>query len=162
VLESGRPQAHAGFAPGDLVRVIDGPFARFSATVEEVLANGGKLKVSVAISGGATSIVLDVARVEKAASSLFLISEGRRIPVKQRQFVIGRSPGTCDLAIRDGSVSRKHAAVIHRNDVYYIKDLGSTNGIHYKGMRIDNKRIDEGDVFQICGHELRFTYRAGG
>jgi hypothetical protein len=25
-------------------------------------------------------------------------------------------------------------------------------------MRIDNKRIDEGDVFHICEHELRFSY----
>ena len=38
--------------------------------------------------------------------------------------------------------------------------LGSTNGIDYKGMRIDNKRIDEGDVFHLCDYELRFTYRA--
>jgi hypothetical protein len=27
-------------------------------------------------------------------------------------------------------------------------------------MRIDNKRIDEGDVFHLCDYELRFTYRA--
>jgi hypothetical protein len=52
-----------------------------------------------------------------------------------------------DLAIKDGNISRKHAAVIRRNGTFYIKDLGSTNGIDYKGMRIDNKRIDEGDVF---------------
>lgn len=31
----------------------------------------------------------------------------------------------------------------------------STSGI-YMGMQIDNKRLDEGDVF----HQLRFTYRA--
>jgi len=29
-------------------------------------------------------------------------------------------------------------------------------------MLIDNKRIDEGDVFEIGGHELRFTYREDG
>src|SRR3569623_1517087 len=43
-----------------------------------------------------------------------------------------------------------------------LKDVGSTNGIDYKGMRIDNKRIDEGDVFHLCDYELRFTYRADG
>ena len=62
------------------------------------------------------------------------------------------------LAVRymfkDGNISRKHAAVIRRNGVYYIKDLGSTNGIDYKGMRIDNKRIDEGDLFHLCDYEL--------
>ncbi len=49
--------------------------------------------------------------------------------------------------------------MIRRNGTFYIKDLGSTNGIDYKGMRIDNKRIDEGDVFHLCDYELRFTYR---
>jgi pSer/pThr/pTyr-binding forkhead associated (FHA) protein len=59
-------------------------------------------------------------------------------------------------------VSRAHAVVIFRNGNYYVKDLGSTHGIHYKGMRIDNKRIDEGDVIQIREHELRFTYESEG
>jgi pSer/pThr/pTyr-binding forkhead associated (FHA) protein len=49
--------------------------------------------------------------------------------------------------------------VLRRNGAYYIKDLGSTNGIDYNGVRIDNKRIEEGDVFTICDYELRFTYR---
>ena len=70
-----------------------------------------------------------------------------------------RGSKTSDLPIKDGNISRKHAAVIRRNGTFYIKDLGSTNGIDYKGMRIDNKRIDEGDTFHICDYELRFTYR---
>jgi hypothetical protein len=61
--------------------------------------------------------------------------------------------------IKDGNISRKHAAVVRRNGTYFIKDLGSTNGIDFKGMRIDNKRIDEGDVFHLCDYELRFTYK---
>lgn len=91
--------------------------------------------------------------------TLFLIYNGQRYPISKDQFIIGRGSKTSDLAIKDGNISRKHAAVIRRNGTYYIKDLGSTNGIDYKGMRIDNKRIDEGDVFHICDYELRFTYR---
>ena len=71
----------------------------------------------------------------------------------------GRGAKSSDLPIKDGNISRKHAAVIRRNGTYFIKDLGSTNGIDYKGMRIDNKRIDEGDVFHLCDYELRFTYK---
>ena len=82
------------------------------------------------------------------------------LPGDKDQFIIGRGSKTSDLAIKDGNISRKHAAVIRRNGTFYIKDLGSTNGIDYKGMRIDNKRIDEGDVFHLCDYELRFTYRA--
>jgi hypothetical protein len=95
-----------------------------------------------------------------AAPTLFLIFNNQRIPIDKDQFIIGRGSKTSDLPIKDGNISRKHAAVIRRNGTYYIKDLGSTNGIDYKGMRIDNKRIDEGDVFHLCDYELRFTYRA--
>jgi FHA domain len=94
-----------------------------------------------------------------AGPTLFLIFNSQRIPVDKDQFIIGRGSKTSDLAIKDGNISRKHAAIIRRNGTYYIKDLGSTNGIDYKGMRIDNKRIDEGDVFHLCDYELRFTYR---
>jgi hypothetical protein len=91
--------------------------------------------------------------------TLYLVYNGQRYPVTKDQFIIGRGSKTSDLAIKDGNISRKHAAVIRRNGTFYIKDLGSTNGIDYKGMRIDNKRIDEGDVFHLCDYELRFTYR---
>ena len=53
----------------------------------------------------------------------------------------------------------RNCKIIRRNGTYYIKDLGSTNGLSFRGTRIDNKRIDEGDLFLICDHELRFTYR---
>src|SRR6185369_9252578 len=76
--------------------------------------------------------------------TLFLVYNGQRYPVTKDQFIIGRGSKTSDLPIKDGNISRKHAAVIRRNGTFYIKDLGSTNGIDYKGMRIDNKRIDEG------------------
>ncbi|MBA3464402.1 MAG: FHA domain-containing protein [Deltaproteobacteria bacterium] len=101
-----------------------------------------------------------MAQMGSAGPTLFLVYNGQRYPVTKDQFIIGRGSKTSDLPIKDGNISRKHAAVIRRNGTFYIKDLGSTNGIDYKGMRIDNKRIDEGDVFHLCDYELRFTYRA--
>jgi hypothetical protein len=95
----------------------------------------------------------------QGAPTLYLIYNNQRYPITKDQFIIGRGSKTSDLPIKDGNISRKHAAVIRRNGTFYIKDLGSTNGIDYKGMRIDNKRIDEGDVFHLCDYELRFTYR---
>src|SRR5207253_780477 len=95
-----------------------------------------------------------------AGATLYLLYNNQRYPIAKDQFIIGRGSKTSDLAIKDGNISRKHAAVIRRNGTFYIKDLGSTNGIDYKGMRIDNKRIDEGDIFHLCDYELRFTYRA--
>ena len=91
---------------------------------------------------------------------LTLVFQGRKIPILQDQFIIGRGSKASDLAIKDANISRKHAAVIYHNGAFYLKDLGSTNGIEYNGKPVDSKRIDEGDVFAICGYDLHFTYTA--
>jgi transcriptional antiterminator NusG len=64
--KAGKPKARVTFDAGESVRVIDGPFANFSATVEEVKPDKQKLKVSLSMFGRATSVELDFAQVEKA------------------------------------------------------------------------------------------------
>ena len=61
-----KPKARVVFEVGDSVRVVEGPFANFSATVEEVKADKQKVKVSLSMFGRATSVELDFAQVEKA------------------------------------------------------------------------------------------------
>jgi len=61
-----KPKPKVVFEQGDNVRVIDGPFANFSATVEEVEADKQKVKVLVSIFGRATPVTLDFQQVEKA------------------------------------------------------------------------------------------------
>jgi hypothetical protein len=89
---------------------------------------------------------------------LYIVFNGQKIPVTKDEFIIGRGSKSADLAIKDGNISRRHAAVVWHNGAYYMKDLGSTNGIEYQGRRFDSKRIDEGDAFRICDYELRFSY----
>lgn len=87
-----------------------------------------------------------------------MIFNGQKYPVTKDEFVIGRGSKTADLPIKDGNISRRHAAIVLQGGAYYVKDLGSTNGIEYAGRRVDSKRIEEGDIVQICDYELRFTY----
>ncbi len=61
-----KPRVKVTFEVGDNVRVIDGPFANFSAKIEEVKADKQKVKVSVSIFGRATPVELDFTQVEKA------------------------------------------------------------------------------------------------
>jgi pSer/pThr/pTyr-binding forkhead associated (FHA) protein len=91
-------------------------------------------------------------------SGLFAIFNGQKFQVNKEEFVIGRGSKTSDLPIKDGNISRRHAAVVFHGGQFYMKDLGSTNGIEYGGQRIDSKRIEEGDIFHICDYEIRFTY----
>lgn len=61
-----KPKARAVFEVGDAVRVVGGPFANFSAKVEEVKADKQKIKVSLNMLGRTTSVELDFDHVEKA------------------------------------------------------------------------------------------------
>jgi hypothetical protein len=90
--------------------------------------------------------------------SLFVIFNGQKLPVNKEEFVIGRGSKTADLPIKDGNISRRHAAVVLQNGAFYMKDLGSTNGVEFNGERVESRRIEEGDVYQLCDYELRFTY----
>ncbi|MBR4984897.1 MAG: FHA domain-containing protein, partial [Proteobacteria bacterium] len=90
---------------------------------------------------------------------LYIIFANQKYTVDKDKYIIGRSSQLADLVIRDANISRKHCAVIYKNGAYYIKDLDSTNGIEFKGNRIDTKRIEEGDVFNICEFSFQFTYR---
>lgn len=89
---------------------------------------------------------------------LYLYFNGQRYVINKDRFVVGRGSQGTDLTIRDGNISRKHAAVIYHEGAYFIQDLGSTNGIEFNGAKIDSKRIDEGDLLNICDYELRFSY----
>lgn len=60
-----KPRSTTSFSAGDSVKVIEGPFASFVGTVENVNANG-KLKVNVSIFGRPTPVELDDTQVEKA------------------------------------------------------------------------------------------------
>ena len=110
--------------------------------------------------GASPSVPPPLPDAAAGSAMVYLLFDNQKYRIDKDQFIIGRGTKSSDLPIKDGNISRKHAAIIRRNGTFYIKDLGSTNGIDYKGMRIDNKRIDEGDVFHLCDYELRFTYRA--
>lgn len=60
-----RPRPSVQFEQGDSVKVVDGPFADFNGTVDEVKPDKGKLRVLISIFGRNTPVELDFVQVEK-------------------------------------------------------------------------------------------------
>lgn len=89
---------------------------------------------------------------------LYLYFEGQCYSIDQEQFVIGRGSKYSDLPIKDANISRRHCAIMWREGEYYVKDLGSTNGVEFNGERVDNHKIEEGTLYRLCDHELRFSF----
>jgi hypothetical protein len=70
-------------------------------------------------------------------------------PMKSLTVTIGRSD-QCDIAVKDSSMSGKHAEISKINGEIRVKDLGSANGIWLNGERVDDVELFDGDVLR-CG-----------
>jgi hypothetical protein len=73
----------------------------------------------------------------------------KAFPMRSITVTIGRSD-QCEIAVKDSSMSGKHAEISKINGEIRVKDLGSANGIWLNGERVDDVELYDGDVLR-CG-----------
>lgn len=68
------------------------------------------------------------------------LGPGKQIPVDRAVVLIGRSP-ECDCVLDVSTkISRLHCALIQVDNTFFIRDLGSMNGVWVNGDRVENER----------------------
>lgn len=82
---------------------------------------------------------------------------GKVIELPESEILIGRIE-PADIIVNHAEVSRRHAQIHFRDGKYFIKDLGSKNGIWVNGQKISaEKSLTDGDEIEL-GQGVRLKY----
>ena len=81
-------------------------------------------------------------------SRLVPVGGGDPIPLRREILSIGRRD-TCDISLKFQNVSGLHCELSWRKGFWFIRDLGSTNGIKVNGTRVMQKPLRPGDELAI-------------
>jgi pSer/pThr/pTyr-binding forkhead associated (FHA) protein len=108
-----------------------------------------------ALAGGAIGQAIRPGRLVVVHSDV--LEPGELYELQAAPLTIGRA-GQNDVSIDgDEFASARHVRVEPRRDGVWVHDLGSTNGTHVNGVRIDRPRkLATGDVLRVGETELRF------
>jgi adenylate cyclase len=86
------------------------------------------------------------------------VGGGDAIPLQQEVMTIGRRQSS-DIRLDFPNVSSNHAELSHRNGVWYIRDLGSTNGVKVNGERTQRRPLRPGDEVAVANHKYTIQYQ---
>ncbi|HTQ37965.1 MAG TPA: FHA domain-containing protein [Pirellulales bacterium] len=88
---------------------------------------------------------------------LIPVGGGDDITMNKPELLIGRRE-SCDIVLRFPNVSAHHCQLNLMEGYWYVKDLGSRNGIKVNGVRCQEKRLDPGDKLSVAKHEYEIKY----
>lgn len=92
-----------------------------------------------------------------ARGELVPVGGGDAIPLIRDVMTIGRRE-SCDICLKFQNVSSVHAELALKNGVWFLRDMGSTNGVKVNGERTQRRPLRPGDELGIAGHKYTIQY----
>jgi hypothetical protein len=81
---------------------------------------------------------------------------GRIVALPNQMVTVGRAPDN-DVVVGDPATSGRHGRIEMRAGVFWISDLGSTNGTLVNGEPVIEKELSDGDLIAIGQNTIRFS-----
>jgi pSer/pThr/pTyr-binding forkhead associated (FHA) protein len=86
---------------------------------------------------------------------------GDPVPLRKPELVVGRRP-SCDIVLDFENVSGKHCVLKFHNQVWHVRDMGSTNGTTVNGAPLASEHtVMPDDELGIAGHIFHIDYEPG-
>src|SRR5947207_1367662 len=85
------------------------------------------------------------------------VGGGDPIPLLKENLMVGRRE-SCDIVLRFNNISSNHCELSINNGYWYVKDLGSRNGIKVNDVRVTEKVLEPGDKLSIAKHTFEVLY----
>jgi len=158
-LLGGRKVSH-GDALVDEVKLRDGTCVDLGRHQLMVRAGGSGTTLHPALAPTHIAQAHEVAARAGGAAAPLHLEEigGRRWPVVQRPLTVGVAKD-CDITLSDATVSRHHCRIESRDDLLFVRDLGSTNGTFVDGVQVLEALLRPGVRLRLGASELRLVAR---
>jgi adenylate cyclase len=75
----------------------------------------------------------------------------------KKSLLVGRRE-SCDIVLRFSNVSAHHCQLTVNAGYWYVRDLNSRNGVKVNGLRVQEHRLDPGDVLHVAKHRYEVKY----
>lgn len=154
--------ARTEMVPRGLVQSVLTPAPPTEGTRAKFLATG---PMKTTMSRGVASAVVDDAVVSEIADlkqKVMSGAQGAKVVVKRDNrldpfwalpVTIGREHAS-GIVLEDRAVSLRHAVVDLRDGRYWVRDVGSSNGVYVNQRRVVEQALEDGDVISVGTHAI--------
>ncbi len=94
---------------------------------------------------------------QEPLGELIPMGGGDTIPLIRETLSVGRRE-SCDICLRLPNVSGLHCELSYHDGCWWIRDLGSTNGVKVNGTRVPKKILQPGDTITIAKRQWTIEY----